>query len=237
MVEADSRGALSAARVDDQEARLTAVGEGDGGDDASREKDWAEAPVGDGDPARLRREGPARRELLPEEEFAGIERINWSLGGRFERAGHLAIRSNGRHSFDGPTNSFEVELLVDDSLVLCFIDGEYKGSYRTPDGSAIEGYVGFAMSRGAVRIAGATLQRLDRASAAGLLGRLPRALDLEEVEVPNFANLSGVPVEGLPRSQNGVFAVWLPLPELDEEDPGEAWRQLERSTSASLAAC
>jgi len=164
------------------------------------------------------------------EEFAGIERINWSLGGRFERAGHLAIRSNGRHSFDGPTNSFEVELLVDDSLVLCFIDGEYKGSYRTPDGSAIEGYVGFAMSRGAVRIAGATLQRLDRASSAELLGRLPRALDLDNADVPDFGKLAGVPVEGLPRSQNGTFAVWLPLPEPDEEDPDEGWKQLERRT-------
>ncbi|NRA98146.1 MAG: hypothetical protein HRU14_18285, partial [Planctomycetes bacterium] len=148
----------------------------------------------------------------------------------FERAGHLAIRSNGGHSFDGPTNSFEVELLVDDSLVLCFIDGEYKGSYRTPDGSAIEGYVGFAMSRGAVRIAGATLQRLDRASSAELLGRLPRALDLEDADVPDFGKLAGVPVEGLPRSQNGIFAVWLPLPELDEEDPDERWKQLERRT-------
>ncbi len=165
------------------------------------------------------------------EEFDGIERISWSLGGRFERAGQLAIRSGGGHAFDGPTNSFKVELLVDGPLALCFIDGKYKGSYRTPDGSAIEGYVGFAMSRGAVRVAGATIQRLDRASSAGLLGRLPQALDLTEADVPNFANLSGIPVEGLPRSQNGVFAVWLPMPEWDEEDTAEdSWKQLKRRT-------
>jgi hypothetical protein len=121
--------------------------------------------------------------------------------------------------------------LVDGPLALCFIDGKYKGSYRTPDGSAIEGYVGFAMSRGAVRVAGATIQRLDRASSAGLLGRLPQALDLTEADVPNFANLSGIPVEGLPRSQNGVFAVWLPMPEWDEEDTAEdSWKQLKRRT-------
>ena len=165
------------------------------------------------------------------EEFDGIEQISWSLGGRFERAGPLAIRSSGGHRFDRPTNSFEVELLVDGPLVLCFIDGEFKGSYRTPDGSAIEGYVGFAMSRGAVRVAGATLQRLDRASSAGLLGRLPQALDLAQAEVPDFGDLSGIPVEGLPRSQNGVFAVWLPMPERDEEESAEdAWKRLRRRT-------
>ena len=165
------------------------------------------------------------------EEFDGIEQISWSLGGRFERAGPLAIRSSGGHRFDRPTNSFEVELLVDGPLVLCFIDGEFKGSYRTPDGSAIEGYVGFAMSRGAVRVAGATLQRLDRASSAGLLGRLPQALDLAQADVPDFGDLSGIPVEGLPRSQNGVFAVWLPMPERDEEESAEeAWKRLKRRT-------
>ena len=165
------------------------------------------------------------------EEFDGIEQISWSLGGRFERAGPLAIRSSGGHRFDRPTNSFEVELLVDGPLVLCFIDGEFKGSYRTPDGSAIEGYVGFAMSRGAVRVAGATLQRLDRASSAGLLGRLPQALDLAQADVPDFGDLSGIPVEGLPRSQNGVFAVWLPMPERDEEESAEeAWKRLRRRT-------
>ena len=164
------------------------------------------------------------------EEFDGIEKINWSLGGRFERAGHLGIRNSGAHAFDRPTASFEVELLVDGSLVLCFIEGEYKGSYRSPDGSSIEGFVGFATSRGAVRISGASLQRLDRAQFAGLLGRLPHALDLEESEVPDFRELSGVPVEGLPRSKNGTFAVWMPLPELDKEDTEAAWKQLERRT-------
>jgi hypothetical protein len=164
------------------------------------------------------------------EEFDGIEKINWSLGGRFERAGHLGIRAGGAHTFERPTASFEVELLVDGSLVLCFIEGEYKGSYRSPDGSAIEGFVGFATSRGAVRISGASLQRLDRARSAELLGRLPHALDLDESEVPDFRELSGVPVEGLPRSKNGTFAVWLPLPELDEEDADAAWKQLERRT-------
>ncbi|MFT7680317.1 MAG: hypothetical protein ACI8QC_004323, partial [Planctomycetota bacterium] len=164
------------------------------------------------------------------EEFDGIEKVSWSLGGRFERAGHLGIRAGGAHSFESPTSSFEVELLVDDSLVLCFIEGEYKGSYRSPDGSAIEGFIGFATSRGAVRISGASLQRLDRARSAGLLGRLPHALDLEVSEVPDFGELAGVPVEGLPRSKNGTFAVWLPLPELDEEDADAAWKQLERKT-------
>jgi hypothetical protein len=164
------------------------------------------------------------------DEFDGIEEISWSLGGRFERAGHLGIRAGGAHSFDRPTASFEVELLVDGSLVLCFIEGEYKGSYRSPDGSAIEGFVGFATSRGAVRISGASLQRLDRARSADLLGRLPHALDLEESDVPDFRELAGVPVEGLPRSKNGTFAVWLPLPELDEEDADAAWKQLERRT-------
>jgi hypothetical protein len=164
------------------------------------------------------------------DEFDGIEKINWSLGGRFERAGHLGIRAGGAHTFERPTASFEVELLVDGSLVLCFIEGEYKGSYRSPDGSAIEGFVGFATSRGAVRISGASLQRLDRARSAELLGRLPHALDLDESEVPDFRELAGVPVEGLPRSKNGTFAVWLPLPELDEEDADAAWEQLKRRT-------
>ncbi|MDE0892641.1 MAG: hypothetical protein OSB14_10710, partial [Planctomycetota bacterium] len=100
------------------------------------------------------------------DDFDGIKNIGWSLGGRFERAGHLGIRAGGAHSFERPTTSFEVELLVDGSLVLCFIEGEYKGSYRSPDGSAIEGFVGFATSRGAVRISGASLQRLDRARSA-----------------------------------------------------------------------
>ena len=46
----------------------------------------------------------------------------------------------------------------------------------------------------------------------------------------DFAKLAGVPVKGLPSSQNGIFAVWLPLPELDEEEPDEAWKRLERRT-------
>jgi hypothetical protein len=164
------------------------------------------------------------------EEFDGIEDIHWSLGGRFERAGHLGLRAGGTHSFESPLASFEVELLVDGSLVLCFIEGEYKGSYRSPDGSAIEGFVGFATSRGAVRISGASLQRLDRARSADLLGRLPHALDLEESEVPNFRELAGVPVEGIPRSSTGTFAVWVPLPEQNEEDADAAWKRLEFRT-------
>ena len=164
------------------------------------------------------------------EEFDGIEDIHWSLDGRFERAGHLGLRAGGTHSFESPLASFEVELLVDGSLVLCFIEGEYKGSYRSPDGSAIEGFVGFATSRGAVRISGASLQRLDRARSADLLGRLPHALDLEESEVPNFRELAGVPVEGIPRSSTGTFAVWVPLPEQNEEDADAAWKRLEFRT-------
>ena len=72
VLEADSRRALSAPRVDHEEPWLAPVSEGDGGDDAAGQERRTEAPVGDRDLSGLRGERPARRQVFPEEELAWI---------------------------------------------------------------------------------------------------------------------------------------------------------------------
>jgi len=147
------------------------------------------------------------------EEQAPQEGLSWSLGGRFERSGALGLHAGGSHRFASSAASFEVELLVDGPLVLCLLDGEEVGRYRTPDGTPIEGRVGFATDVGAVRVSGITLQRLDRPRAAGLRGRLPPVLDLAASSLPDFRGLLGLELVGLAHRPTGVLAAWAPAPD------------------------
>jgi len=57
--------------------------------------------------------------------------------------------------------AFDLELHVRGPSVLVVVDGEPQFRYTTHDGSPIEGSVGLAMNRGAIRVQLPTVQRLD----------------------------------------------------------------------------
>jgi len=91
-----------------------------------------------------------------------IAGVTGSVDGRFRRDRQLdGARPTRSRRFAAPRDSFLVEVFVEGMWSHVRVDGRPFLSYRTPDGSAIEGYVGFAWKRGACRVQFPTVERLD----------------------------------------------------------------------------
>ncbi|MEM7306233.1 MAG: hypothetical protein AAF682_06165 [Planctomycetota bacterium] len=96
-----------------------------------------------------------------------IESISWNLTGRFMREGALpGSHPRGKVDFGRTVSAFQLDLLVDGPKVQVFVDGKPRGTYHTPDGAPIEGYVGFATRTGAIKVHHPTVRRLDRTDFA-----------------------------------------------------------------------
>ena len=120
-----------------------------------------------------------------------LDSVSWRLNGLFAREGGLpGSRPGGKVEFERPKRAFEVELWIDGATLTVLIDGIERGAYRTPDGTPIEGHVGFATSMGAIKVLHPTVQRLDRSAAveaaggtagAAFLARVNRAFPAADV--------------------------------------------------------
>lgn len=103
------------------------------------------------------------------------------------------------HEFDCPGGFLDLELRVDGPTVECHAMGRRVFSYTTPELTAIEGAVGFAVGQGAVRVQNAVRQRLDRGclQAAG-------AADAA------IQDLVQQPFPGVPAAPHGTLVIWVP---------------------------
>lgn len=123
---------------------------------------------------------------------------------------------------------FEVELVVDGGALHVFIGDELVGTYHTPDGEPLEGYLGFAASAGSYKISRLGVQRLDRSAHFTDLPRVPAPLHVDSVRRVTFPDALHRTVIGLPRSAKGTLCAWLPMPELNAEGELDAERALAR---------
>lgn len=133
-----------------------------------------------------------------------------------------------RFRFDGAVSSFAFELLVDDGLVVAFIDGKIVGTYHTPDDSPIEGYVGFGTTRGAYQVESPTVEDWNRRVAAGVRELFAEGLHLEEGGAHTRSMMLNRRVIGIPPSPEVTLALWVPRP----RDKNRA--ALAKETVASL---
>ena len=171
------------------------------------------------------------------EEEPEFEAMGWSLSGMWERDGALGGSTRGGGvSFDNPSTTFELELLVDGASLQAFVNGALVGTYHTADGRPIEGHIGVATSRGAVRVQRPVIERLDRSRLArrGALG--PEGLDLDLGYAPSFDRLENKPVYGLEPSSNGTLLLWVGMPHSEQDGEGPTFEVedvLRRAASAA----
>lgn len=124
--------------------------------------------------------------------------------------------------FPAEATSFELEFLIDGGMVVAWVNGQEAGSYHAPDGQAIEGYTGFAVSRGVVRIERPTLVDLRRRLDLGLDEERTRGLSLADEGPTSLGRMIHRPVEGLKTSDQGALLLWVPRPDPEEAaEPGK----------------
>jgi len=146
------------------------------------------------------------------------DRLDVHLLGLWERDGKLPETAPGR-SLDVPTEQawFDYALHVRGPRVMVMINGEAVMQYAVHDGSPIEGHVGFAMDRGAIRVQQPTVQRLDGSSIDQVAG-----LDLGQQPLVPLEDLLLLPTRGIPRAPNGTLVLWLPKVDPAEGSPGDS---------------
>ncbi|MCC7012148.1 MAG: hypothetical protein IT454_06290 [Planctomycetes bacterium] len=165
------------------------------------------------------------------DEPAELDHVDWSISGLYEREAALpGARQGGRHDFGRTVAAFDVELAIDGGALHVFIGGDYVGSYHTPDGEALEGYLGFATSTGSFKAASISVQRLDRSAQYAPLARVPAPIPLHLPRVVEFRDAVNRAMPGMPRSPKGTLCAWLPMPDLDAQGAFD----VERSTKRML---
>lgn len=163
------------------------------------------------------------------EEPAEFQSVGWNLNGLYERDGGLeGATRGGSHTFGRTVSAFEVELAVDGGALHAFVENEYVGTYHTPDGMPLEGYLGLASSVGSYKVTSVSVQRLDRSATFAPLERVPPPILVAHPRVESFRNSLNRRVVGLPLSPKGTLCAWLPLPESDESGAIDAARARKR---------
>ncbi|MFT4540117.1 MAG: hypothetical protein ACI841_000495 [Planctomycetota bacterium] len=155
------------------------------------------------------------------DEVPAFEHVNWGLHGLFDREGGLhGTATGGTHDFGRERTAFDLELAVDGASVRAFIDGKSVATYTSPDGVAIEGRIGFALSMGSIRVQEPLVQRLERSRILGIANNAPIGLDITSPVAPPFAELPNRVIYGLPEASNGRLVFWIGRPEgaADEMD-------------------
>ena len=152
------------------------------------------------------------------EKANALKSVGWSMGDLRGRDGGLSGSAPGRrYEFKEERSSFRLEILVDGAEAHAFIEDDWVGSYHTIDGRPIEGYIGFAVSWGAVRMQQPTIRRFDRTLAAGLERRWGKGLDLQSPGRAVGNQLLNRRVTGIPVGDRGTLALWLPHPPKDDD--------------------
>jgi len=140
-----------------------------------------------------------------------ITGVDCRIDGRFVRDRNLPGSSPRRtRVFNPPRCAFRLEAVVDGDQVHVFIDGRPMCSYRTPGGSPVEGYVGFASRRGSFRVQFPTVERLDGIPLDRLGRPWPRGLDPAERQELELSDLLNRPTRGLPLRAAGTVVLWIP---------------------------
>jgi hypothetical protein len=123
--------------------------------------------------------------------------------------------------------SFELELCVRGPLVLVKVDGEVVFRYTMPDGSPIEGSVGFAMHQGAIRVQQPTVGRQDIAQRGQAISAVEAiGLDLARPTTVSRDDLVHLRVKGIPTCPVGTLVLWVPQKNPDDEAVEDIGRYL-----------
>jgi hypothetical protein len=132
------------------------------------------------------------------------------------------------YAFGRTVSAFELELAVDGGALHVFVDGEYCGTYHTPDGEPLAGYIGCASSVGSYKVSSLSVQRLDRSATYAPLAGVPAPILLSEPRVVEFREALNRRVVGMPSSPRGALCAWLALPERDAAGTLDVPRALAR---------
>jgi hypothetical protein len=137
-----------------------------------------------------------------------FDSVGIDVQGMWERDPNLPRQPAHTVRFTERKPSFELELRIRGPQLVAIVDGVERFSYAMPDGAPIEGYVGFASSRGAYRVQQPTVQCVDRSAQVGL--------DVAVQPTEGVDELEGRPTRGLPRGPVGTLVLWLPPPRGDD---------------------
>ncbi|HEU4417753.1 MAG TPA: hypothetical protein VFT55_02380, partial [Planctomycetota bacterium] len=159
--------------------------------------------------------GDYRYAIGKQERNEGGDNLNLHLLGLWERDREMP-GCNLFRSLDMAAEQpwFDYALHVRGPRVMVMINGEAVMRYAVHDGSPIEGHVGFAMDRGAVRVQQPTVQRHDGSSIDQVAG-----LDLGQQPLVPLEDLLLLPTRGIPRAPNGTLVLWLPKVDPAEGSP------------------
>lgn len=141
-----------------------------------------------------------------EDKEPAFDKVRWRFEGMRNRDAALpgSLRG-GVVDLKRSATAIDVELLVEGPRISLWIEGNYVGSYHTVDALPVEGYVGFATLRGAVRVAPPVLTRED--------GDGYGWLDLAAGIGPPFEGLRNVTVRMPPDVElpaGGAMLLWIP---------------------------
>ena len=133
--------------------------------------------------------------------------VNLQLRGLWERDGQMPQSNpSATVELDSGASWFDLELHVQGPSVLVKANGQVLYRYTTHDGAPVEGNLGFAMGRGAIRVQGATCEV--RGATAAL-----RGLDVQDQPGSGLDGLLMMPTRGIPLYEHGTLVLWLPQPE------------------------
>ena len=169
------------------------------------------------------------------EEPAELASVDWGLSGLYERDGGLdGSTRGGNFGFGRTVAAFMVELAIDEGALHLFLENEYLATYHTPDGTPLEGYLGFASGLGSYKVSEVSLQRLDRSATFAPLERVPPAIYLDRARAASFRDSLNRRVVGMPLSPKGTLCAWIPLPETNDEGSIDAERVLKKIQERAL---
>lgn len=147
------------------------------------------------------------------------DRVSLQLDGKWERDGQLPrTTAVPTVEFGSPKPSFEIELRLRGPSLTVAVEGQHQFRYTTHDGAPIEGYLGFATSRGAFRVQSPTVQRLDLAQPGQAVAATAAiGLDISAPSALAVGDLVGLRVKGIPTGPVGTLVLWLPPVEAGDE--------------------
>jgi hypothetical protein len=170
------------------------------------------------------------------EDKTEFEAIDASLQGLKEREWTLWGANPHKHvKFDPPANTFTLRVLVDGPDVRAYVNDDLIGTYRSPDGQAVEGHIGFAASQGAYLVGAPTIHRRDRSAAAGGDPAWPRGLDPAVAGRQTARDVLNLACRGIATTPTGALALWIPeLPPRPDGTPAAAADYMEIATGVAF---
>lgn len=133
--------------------------------------------------------------------------VSLQLRGLWERDGQMPQSSPAATiELDSGASWFDLELHVQGPSVLVKANGQVQFRYTSHDGAPVEGHLGFAMGRGAIRVQGATCEVRGATMDA-------QGLDVAVQPTTDLDGLLMMPTRGIPLHEDGTLVLWLPKPE------------------------